>query len=95
MYQLAKGLIMAGVAAFIAAVIWWYLFFEQLLKEDVKRASSCFYQTTTECAVGSTMISAFGDIPVYQPEILWLAAGLIGLGIMALGASSHRNGGNT
>lgn len=89
MKQLGRALILAGVATFIAAVVWWYMFFEQLLNEDVKRASSCFYRTTTDCAIGNVMISTFGDIPVYSPELLWLAAGLFGLGLMMLGATSR------
>ena len=83
--RLGKGLILAGFATFVASVVWWYLFFEQLLKEDVKRASACFYQTTTECALGNMFISTFGDIPVYDPELLWLAGGLTGLGMMLMG----------
>ncbi len=84
--RLGKGLILAGFASFVTSVVWWYLFFEQLLKEDVKRASACFYQTTTDCAIGNVVISALGDIPVYSPELLWLAGGLTGLGMILVGA---------
>jgi len=84
--RLGKGLTLAGFVSFVASVIWWYLFFEQLLKEDVKRASACFYQTTSDCAIGNVFISALGDIPVYSPELLWLAGGLAGFGILLIGA---------
>ncbi|NQV45186.1 MAG: hypothetical protein HQ501_09800 [Rhodospirillales bacterium] len=90
--QLGKGLILAGFASFAASVAWWYLFFAQLLKEDVKQASACFYQTTTDCAIGNMVISTFGDIPAYSPDLLWLAAGLVGLGIMLLGAKPGTSG---
>ncbi len=90
--QLGKGLILAGLASFAAAVAWWYLFYAQLLKEDVKQASACFYQTTTDCAIGNAVIAALGDIPAYSPDLLWLAAGLVGLGIMVLGVTPGTSG---
>lgn len=89
--QLGKGLILASIAAFVASVVWWYLFFAQLLEEDVKLASSCFYETTPDCAIGNVVVSTFGDIPVYSPDLLWLAAGLFGLGIILLGAGPGAN----
>lgn len=89
--QLGKGLILAGFASFVASVAWWYLFYAQLLKEDVKTASACFYQTTTDCAIGNVVISALGDIPVYSPDLLWLAGGLVGLGIILIGARPATN----
>lgn len=84
--QLGKGLFLAGFAIFVAAVVWWYLFYAQLLEEDVKLASGCFYKTTADCAIGNVVVSTFGDIPVYSPDILWLAAGLVGCGAILLGA---------
>jgi len=84
--QLGKALILAGFASFMTSVAWWYLFFSQLLKEDVKRASGCFYKTTTDCAIGNVVISAVGDIPAYSPDLLWLAGVLTGLGIILIGA---------
>lgn len=84
--QLGKGLFLAGFATFIGAVVWWYLFYAQLLAEDVKMASECFYRTTADCAIGNVVVSTFGDIPVYSPDILWLAAGLAGFGAFLIGA---------
>jgi len=89
--QLGKGLILAGFATFVAAVVWWYLFFEQILDQDVKLASSCFYETTADCAIGNAVVSTFGDIPVYSPDVLWLAAGLAGFGALLLGAKPGTN----
>jgi len=89
--QLGKALIMAGFLSFFASIVWWYMFFEQLLAEDVKRASKCFYQTTTDCAISNAVISTLGDIPVYSPDLLWLATGLAGLGIILLGMKSGDN----
>ena len=60
--------------------------------QDVKRASKCFYQTTTDCAIGNAVISAFGEIPVYSPDLLWLTTGLAGIGIVVLGAGPGTKG---
>lgn len=83
--RLGKGLILAGFATFVAAVVWWYMYYEQLLGTDVKRLSKCFYETTPSCALGNKIVSAFGDIPPYSPDLLWLAAGMFGAGIILIG----------
>ncbi len=86
--RFGKGLVLAGFAVFMFAVVWWYLFYAQLLDQDVKRASECFYTTTQDCAVGNLVVTVMGDIAVYDPQVLWLAAGLAIAGIVLLVSGS-------
>ncbi len=79
-----------GLILFGLATAWWYLFFEQMLGENVKQASECFYYTTKLCTAGNLVGSLTGflsDIPVYSPQALWIAAAtfIAGVVLYALG----------
>jgi len=85
-----KILIGLGAAGLVGATIWWYMFFEQMLGQSVKRASECFYSTTTECEIGN-LIGKFGDVPAYTPAALWISLGVFNVGLIAFGFSSRRD----
>ncbi len=78
-----------GGVAFIAALIWWMTFFRQMLGEDVKRASECFYSTTLECEIGN-VVGSFMDIPPYDPVLLWGAGVLFGAGLLIYALAPRR-----
>lgn len=84
-----KFLMLIGAICFVGATAWWYLFFEELLGQSVKEASSCFYQTTASCEVGN-VIGAFGDVPAYSPVALWVAVGLFVAGFLFYAFSDHQ-----
>ncbi len=68
-----QGLILVGFASFLGAVVWWYRFYSDALRDDVKMASECFYRTTSDCNAGNYVISLVSDLPAYRPELLWAA----------------------
>lgn len=78
---IGKFLMACGVAFLVAAVAWWYLFFEQMLGENVKQASECFYFTTDSCSVGN-LVGYFGDIPTYSPFAFWISVMTMALGLL-------------
>jgi len=84
-----KILIGLGVVGGIAVTAWWYLFFEQILGESVKDASACFYRTTTKCS-GFNLIGQIGDIPTYDPVVLWVSLIIFSVGIVVYGLSARR-----
>ena len=77
--------ILAGFAGFVSATLWWYLFYSDVLRTDVKLASECFYYTTLGCAAENFLGSWISDFSVYRPEFLWASIVLIviGLGLIA------------
>ncbi len=84
MTLLGKLLLGVGAALFVAAVGWWYMFYEQFFGQDVKQASTCFYVTSDVCALGE-YAAIVSDIPVYSPWILWVAAASLLFGVLLLG----------
>ncbi|MBT6093845.1 MAG: hypothetical protein HOH04_03115 [Rhodospirillaceae bacterium] len=84
-----KLLILFGLATFMAALAWWLAFFHQMLGDDVKRASECFYSTTLECEVGN-MVGHFMDIPPYDPVALWISGVIFGMGLLIYAWAPHR-----
>lgn len=92
---LARLLLATGGVGFAVAVVWWYLFFEQMLGSSVKQASQCFYRTTESCSVGNAVGSVVGGIPAYSPILLWAAVGLAVLGLVLIGHGPERTRGTT
>jgi len=76
-----KFLMILGTGFLVAAVAWWYLFFEQMLGENVKQASECFYFTTDRCSLGQ-VVGFLGDIPTYSPFAFWIAVGTMTCGLI-------------
>ncbi len=87
MQKLGKLFVWVGVLGFVLAVAWWYLFFEQMLGQNVNQARECFYYTSEACAAGNTIgevgrtLGALADIPAYSPAALWAAVGVFVLGL--------------
>ncbi len=79
--SIGKILFATGIAGFVAALIWWFMFFHQMLGENVKRASECFYRTTLECGVADA-IGGVMDVPPYDPRLLWAAVALVVVGFL-------------
>ena len=79
--KLSRLLMLLGAVAFVTATAWWYQFFAQMLGENVKLASECFYFSTETCATVST-VEVFFDVPAYSPYMLYLAAGLFAAGLI-------------
>ena len=73
------------------ALIWWLWFFHQMLGDDVKAASECFYTTTVQCEVGN-FVGFFMDVPPYEPALLWFAGGAFGLGLLIYTLAPRRKG---
>jgi len=80
---------LAGVTGFIAATAWWYMFFEQMLGENIKEASECFYQTTVKCEFGN-LVGQVGDVPTYSPASLWLSGSVFVVGVVMYGLIAKR-----
>jgi hypothetical protein len=74
-------LMITGIAGFAGAVGWWFMFFHQMLGDNVKQASECFYSTTLQCAVADAVGSVL-DIPPYDPQLLWGAAAVSAVGFL-------------
>jgi len=83
MADFGKTLLILGVGLLVGAVAWWYLFFEQVFGEDVKKASECFYYTTEICSLGD-IVGAVGHIPTYSPVPFWASIVAIAAGIAFL-----------
>lgn len=81
MRSLGKGLCVSGVLGGVGAVIWWYLFFEQILGESVKQASKCFYATPYACDL-SKIMGVVGDYPTYSPWALYISVAVFSVGIL-------------
>ncbi len=79
--SIGKMMITVGGVGFLAALVWWFSFFHQMLGKDVKRASECFYSTTVECSLADA-VGLFMDVPPYQPGLLWFAGATIALGFL-------------
>lgn len=90
MVIVGRILLFVGFALLVGAVVWWYLFFEQILGEDVKQASDCFYYTTDLCSFGAA-VGMVSKVPTYSPLPFWAAAIAMvsGLGMIA-GARGKR-----
>jgi len=85
------GKILAGLGGlgFIAATAWWVSFFEPVLGENVKEASSCFYQTTLKCEVGN-LVGQVDKVPPYSPLSLWTSAFVFVVGVLIYGLTTRR-----
>jgi len=86
-----RALVLLGFAGFLVVTVWWYLFYSDILRTDVKLASECFYFTTLGCSAENFLGFWLSDFSVYRPEFLWLSilAIVVGLGLIA---SQHRDG---
>lgn len=86
--SIGKMLITVGGVGCVAALAWWLSFFHQMLGDDVKRASECFYRTTTECEIGN-LVGLFMDVPPYEPALLWFSAATMVLGLLVYIFAPH------
>ncbi len=90
MVIVGRILLVVGLALLVGAVVWWYLFFEQILGDNVKQASDCFYYTTDLCSFGAA-VGMVSKIPTYSPLPFWGAAVAIVSGLaMIAGARGPR-----
>ena len=78
---LGKLLMVLGFAGFCTATAWWYLFFEQMLGDDVKHASECFYRTTDLCKAAAFADLVF-EVPAYEPAALWISGVVFVIGLL-------------
>jgi hypothetical protein len=90
MADLGKTLMIVGIGLFAGAVAWWYLFFEQVFGEDVKKASECFYYTTKICSLGE-VVGVVGQIPPYSPVSFWAAVVALGAGVALLALAPRKS----
>ncbi|MDD9878767.1 MAG: hypothetical protein OXR84_15135 [Magnetovibrio sp.] len=79
--HVGKVIMLMGATGAGAALVWWLLFFHQMLGEDVKAASECFYRTTVECEIGN-FVGLFMDTPPYEPALLWLSGAAFAIGLL-------------
>ena len=86
MATVGKLLLAIGGLTLLGAVAWWYVFFEQFLGGDVKKASQCFYYTTDTCSLAS-IAGHLGDIPTYTPLPFWMSVVLALFGTFFLVAA--------
>ena len=87
--RISMFLMSIGATGFVAAVAWWFMFFEQMLGIDVKIASECFYRTTLECQAGN-FVGSFMEKSPYEPMFMWamVAAAIIGFLVYILTSES-------
>ena len=81
-------MLLGGVGA-VAALVWWVLFFHQMLGEDVKAASECFYRTTVECEIGN-FVGFFMEWPPYEPALLWFSGVAFAIGLLIYALAPRR-----
>ena len=86
MVIVGRILLVVGLALLVGAVVWWYLFFEQILGGDVKQASDCFYYTTDLCSFGAA-VDMVSDIPTYSPLPFWASAVAMVSGLAMIAAA--------
>ena len=79
--RIAMLLMSIGGAGFVAAVAWWFMFFEQILGTDVKTARECFYRTTLECQVGN-FVGSFMETSPYEPMFMWASMAVMIIGFL-------------
>lgn len=91
--RFGKILLVLGTLALVGATVWWYLFFEQALGDEVTQAKECFYYTTDLCRLGSGAVGAFSEIPPYEPAAFWAAVVLAAAGAVALAVAPSGRGG--
>ncbi|MBT3659846.1 MAG: hypothetical protein HOB37_15260 [Rhodospirillaceae bacterium] len=84
-----KWIMIGGGIGFVIALAWWLLFFHQMLGDDVKAASECFYRTTVQCEIGN-FVGSFFDTPPYEPALLWASAGTFVVGLLISVFTSRR-----
>jgi len=80
-HHIGKMFMLFGAVGCAAALAWWLWFFHQMLGDDVKAASECFYMTTVQCEVGN-FVGLFTDVPPYNPTLLWFSGAALGVGIL-------------
>ncbi|MBO6521892.1 MAG: hypothetical protein JJ900_16005 [Rhodospirillales bacterium] len=80
MRKIGNLMMVFGLAAFVVATAWWYVFFHEVLGDEFQLARECFYWTSDLCSLKSP-ISLFVDVPEYDPRLLWAAAALFFAGI--------------
>lgn len=89
--RLGNTMLAMAAATFTVATAWWITFFHELLGDRFQIARECFYWTTELCSLKEAG-GLISDVPVYQPEVLWVAGGLLvfGLGLRVVGHGHHR-----
>lgn len=90
MRTIGKALMALGILLFVAATVWWVMFFEPLLGDEVKRASECFYRTPPVCELGN-VVGSFGRVPAYRPVAFWSALAVFALGLVVYGLAVDRS----
>jgi hypothetical protein len=79
--MIGRVFVVTGAAGFVGAVGWWFMFFHQMLGDNVKQVSGCFYSTTLQCAVADAAGSML-EIPPYDPKLLWGAGAVAAVGLL-------------
>ena len=79
--RISMFLMSIGATGFVAAVAWWFMFFEQMLGIDVKAASECFYRTTLECQAGN-FVGSFMEKSPYEPMFMWIVVAVAIIGFL-------------
>ena len=93
--KLGNILLVGGLVVSAAAVLWWYQFYSQVIREvarvpggstqiSILDAKSCLYSSSDFCGLISGAARMLGNTP-YEPMLLWagLAAFVIGIVIRA------------
>lgn len=81
-------LLALGLAALIAALLWWGAVFGVVLQAEVlsaREAAICFIDTSGLCQAIASLCTRDHplNIRVYSPELTWAAFGLIAAGLIA------------
>ena len=79
--RISMFLMSIGATGFVAAVAWWFMFFEQMLGIAVKAASECFYRTTLECQAGN-FVGSFMEKSPYEPMFMWIVVAVAIIGFL-------------
>jgi hypothetical protein len=87
--SIGRLMMVLGGAGCVTAVAWWMAFFYEMLGDNVKQASECFYMTTTECEIGNMVGSFLAELPPYDPVMLWASVGLAVVGLLIAVFAPH------
>ena len=80
--KLTTALLAIGGLITISALIWWFYFYSQVIKElggNFEDAAPCLYSSGNGCGFVSGLAELGGGNP-YNPTIFWIGIVLLGLG---------------
>lgn len=84
--KLKSILIKLGGAILAVAVVWWFVFYSEVVNELGRgkgwdEAFVCLYSSSGECAFISGL-AKFGGATPYEPIVFWVGVIILGIGLL-------------